>query len=461
MLSALDDHPFLPKAWNHEFWTKPMSEEEVGLPLVPLGEPCPIVTPKGTPQRSSPLSSRVSSRPLSRRSSSSRRQQSVNDRPSRSVSRHGSFRGRQSRPGSQRKRRRRRPTTGELEPEDVYDGDKENEEPKPIVDAASVPAATEEKLEQVKDIIEEPEDQWRILWQQPREGEHPVPDTPESSVISGSAVSSLSDHGSFLSSKLSCAIQSQRGCNPVQPGLDDDDPLSVLKISSARQWLDISQKVIVDVGGVASKETPADFSPTTAQQLRRICWQVKPTLQKGGGGKKLFSSLFAAGWGVDCDEVSQRYSTANLSSPFEGLPKFIHRRRRGGEKLAFPQPPEDHARFEYGRRPLDGLELRRLDGRSLQRQRNPILRTTSMGQHQSASHALFRPRQSVRGGGIAERRQVHGALPDGRLQILRHGHGLHDDQPGLGSRGGVEGVSIEARRQTERSLLGAAGRLGH
>ena len=42
-LSTLADHPRLPQAWNLEFWTKEVTEEEIGMPLVRLGEPCPIM----------------------------------------------------------------------------------------------------------------------------------------------------------------------------------------------------------------------------------------------------------------------------------------------------------------------------------------------------------------------------------------------------------------------------------
>ena len=42
-LSTLADHPRLPQAWNLEFWTKEVTEEEIGMPLVNLGEPCPIM----------------------------------------------------------------------------------------------------------------------------------------------------------------------------------------------------------------------------------------------------------------------------------------------------------------------------------------------------------------------------------------------------------------------------------
>ena len=38
-LSTIKDLEVLPKPWNHEFWTKAMSEEEVEMKLVNIGEP--------------------------------------------------------------------------------------------------------------------------------------------------------------------------------------------------------------------------------------------------------------------------------------------------------------------------------------------------------------------------------------------------------------------------------------
>ena len=49
--------------------------------------------------------------------------------------------------------------------------------------------------------------------------------------------------------------------------------------------------------------TPIKFKPTTAQQLRLICWKVKPwDCQKD---RTLFTSMMGTSWGVDCDEVHQ------------------------------------------------------------------------------------------------------------------------------------------------------------
>jgi protein-tyrosine phosphatase len=90
-LSTMADHSQLPQAWNYEFWTTEVTEEEIGLPLVKLGEPCPLYS--AAPSTRYPCatswfakvmytlpyfrsSSRRSSQPLSRRVSFSRRMSS-------------------------------------------------------------------------------------------------------------------------------------------------------------------------------------------------------------------------------------------------------------------------------------------------------------------------------------------------------------------------------------------------
>ena len=41
-LATKEDLPSLPRPWNYEFFVKEVSEEEVGSPLVNLGQPCPL-----------------------------------------------------------------------------------------------------------------------------------------------------------------------------------------------------------------------------------------------------------------------------------------------------------------------------------------------------------------------------------------------------------------------------------
>ena len=167
------------------------------------------------------------------------------------------------------------------------DDDEEEQENQENVDPKA--HLTAEKLEKVKDIIAKPEDRWRILWQETRHCESP------SSVASSS-------------SKASNA--SRCGSNLVQPSVDD--PLSLVKVASAKQWKAISQKLSINLDGIDLGEeeaqmkesrptTPSDFKPSTVQQLRLICWRIKPWDQPKV--RHLFTSMLAAGWRVDCDEV--------------------------------------------------------------------------------------------------------------------------------------------------------------
>jgi hypothetical protein len=115
----------------------------------------------------------------------------------------------------------------------------------------------------------------------------------------------------------------------IQAGVDDD-PLSLVKVSSARHWKAISHRLTVNFEGMELEEnredevvtslandvdvdttpsspnverpsTPTEFKPTTAQQLRLICWRVKPW--DSPKDRNLYTSVMATGWGVDCDEV--------------------------------------------------------------------------------------------------------------------------------------------------------------
>jgi len=43
-LSTLEDRYSLPNPWNFEFWTQEICTEDLGMPLVRLGEPSPFTT---------------------------------------------------------------------------------------------------------------------------------------------------------------------------------------------------------------------------------------------------------------------------------------------------------------------------------------------------------------------------------------------------------------------------------
>ena len=142
----------------------------------------------------------------------------------------------------------------------------------------------------VKEIIEKPEDRWRILWQKTRATAAASSDNCETA-STGSSVSNVS---SFL----------QQPPNMVQPGVPEGgDPLSMVKVTSAKQWKAISRKLTINLDGITlgkddgdddpmpRPETPSDFKPTTVQQLQLICWRIKPWEQPRA--RNLFSSIFA------------------------------------------------------------------------------------------------------------------------------------------------------------------------
>lgn len=283
VLSGLADYRRLPQPWNYEFWTKPVTEEEIGLPLVKLGEPCPIVETQNQSLASSRRSSRILSRRSSRRSIVSR----ISSKSSRSVSRHSSFKVTESVSETDQDWEW---TSWEDEAEEedkevnnVIAND-ENHDPNRL---------TEEKLQKVKNIIETPEEKWRLLWQSVRSC-----DTPSS------VASSIKSSNYSNSSKLS---------NKIQPGPDSGDPLSSVKVGSAKDWKAISRRLTINLDGIdlnaedcnqvepIRPDTPCDFKMTTAQQLRLLCWRIKPWDHPRA--RNLFSSVLASGWGVDCDEV--------------------------------------------------------------------------------------------------------------------------------------------------------------
>ena len=136
---------------------------------------------------------------------------------------------------------------------------------------------------------------------------------------------------------------------------EENDPLGFIAIKSAAQWMAVSKRISWNFEGKEQdkmakddnlieldtskpvttsqpidtplKEPPkimhdyenvlydiycpeyngnvADFKPTKVQQLRLICWKIKPWKQPKSsfGGQRLFTSAFAAPWGADCDEV--------------------------------------------------------------------------------------------------------------------------------------------------------------
>ena len=129
--------------------------------------------------------------------------------------------------------------------------------------------------------------------------------------------------------------ETQEETKPVEvqvSGQDDVDPLSFVEIKSAAQWKAMSEKVswnfddeqaaklepiedkgtvkkvsrrdhiTYDLSKVNFPPDPSGFAPTKVQQLRLVCWRLKPW-NVTRTNAKLFTSQFGIPWGVDCDEV--------------------------------------------------------------------------------------------------------------------------------------------------------------
>lgn len=250
VLATKDDLQLLPKPWNFEFFVGDINEEDIEGPLVSMDEPCPL--------RLSGFSS-------------------LNDTPSCSTSISRQSYGRPRHHYHQESRSRSYDILEETDDElrtDIDSADDLLASGDELDDKydAGLPI-----LEKVKEIIEEPEDRWRFGDQEVDENEQ--------------------DKSS-----------SSNGDNPaqVQPK-EEDDILSLLKIKSASQWKSISKSIDIDLSDVCPNECKEKdqesglIEETSRTQLLSICWRVKPW--ECPKDSRLFTSLYAAGWGVDCDEV--------------------------------------------------------------------------------------------------------------------------------------------------------------
>ena len=278
-LANVSDLPNLPKPWNYEFFTKEVTEDEVGSPLVFLGEPCPLrlsgfSSLTDTPSHSNSISRRNSkkSRDCSRFPS---RQPNFSKGSSCDILEESDF--------------------DETDIDEIY-SEYESESENINADL------TESKLEKVKDIITEPEDTWRIL------NEKDISTKPRSVSPALSTRSLGSGQGNF-STTLKPHL--------IQPA-PDQDILSLFKVGSAAQWKSLSSKLTIDLTKEDIKEkkespvdksdesdsglrTPETFIKTTRKQMLSVCWQIKPW--ECPKDKRLFTSLYATPWGCDCDEV--------------------------------------------------------------------------------------------------------------------------------------------------------------
>ena len=208
-LSSVEDLPNLPKPWNFEFFTKDVTEEEVGTPLVTLGEPCPL--------RLSGFSSLTDTPSCS--NSISRR----NSKKSKDISR---FPSRQ--PNFNQESRSR--SCDILEESDFETDNDVKDFP------LSALESEDEKedlpvLEKVKDIIKEPEDTWRILGHKDCSAKDNLP----SPALSIRSLTSAQSNFSTTSKP-----------HLIQPAAEQDF-LSLFKVTSAAQWKSLSTNLIIEV----------------------------------------------------------------------------------------------------------------------------------------------------------------------------------------------------------------------
>ena len=294
-----------------------MSEEELGFPLVPMGQSS--ISWKSTVSSSSLISVKSS------RSSSKRNSFRARLKDTRVSSRCSSFK--RSRPTSisLSSMKSNLVSDGACEAGDagdthsewewVWETDDETE------DNETNEAVTEKQLEQVTEIIGDPEEKWRHLNRR----------YPSSS--------------SLFEAKPRISVQA---------GVEDNDPMSLVKVASAKQWKQISRKLTINFDDLEEPskvevkvqptpfpiKTPLDealeevslqkrnapppdteyieennisqsnatldsFKPTTVQELRRLCWQIKPWDHPAQtfAERQLFTSILGSAWGVDADEV--------------------------------------------------------------------------------------------------------------------------------------------------------------
>ena len=260
-LATVRDKERLPRAWHFEFFTRPVTEEEVGTPLVHLGQECPLRLSGFSSINETPSYSNSVSRRSSRRETR--------------FSRHGQSYHQDSRSRScdileetdddlERSGDILEETDDDLERScdilEETDDDLEACDKLDLQEISDLPV-----LERVKEIIAEPEETWRYS--------------------DKSDKADWSDWPTTVKPEL------------IQPP-PEADLLSLIKVSSAVQWKSISTKLDIDPSISPSHDHDEE---TTSKQVLSVCWQVKPW--DWPKDSRLFTSLYGSGWGCDCDEV--------------------------------------------------------------------------------------------------------------------------------------------------------------
>ena len=353
-LSTLKDQHRLPLSWHNEFWMpNEVTEEELGFVLLPMKhclQSIPTLVNKSPSRKST---STKSSRSSSKRNSFRAGLCSADRISSRAENGSGISRG------SSFKRSRTASIANSVrsEAEDTeYEWVWETETEAEVEESTAGDEFPEEgpetlDLQQLNEIIAKPEEKWRR-----RIHSYGSPD--------------ISNRSSF---------NMHKGTVVAQAGVEENDPLSMVKVASAKQWKTISRKLTINfddleedkpissaaeteietangttapvpsstsnlvnvkdslitppdsVLQMETKQTepeitvsvsstdntswkvnddvpPANFKPTTVQELRRLCWQIKPWDQprKTFAERQLFTSILATNWGCDADEVYPR-----------------------------------------------------------------------------------------------------------------------------------------------------------
>ena len=95
----------------------------------------------------------------------------------------------------------------------------------------------------VNDIITEPEENWRHIL------ERRIP-----SPGGGTSCKSNSNNNGFLT---------------AQVGVEEDDPLAIVKVASAKQWKSISRKLTINFDDLEEEETQSMQQITVSQNLKK------------------------------------------------------------------------------------------------------------------------------------------------------------------------------------------------
>jgi hypothetical protein len=269
-LAGLEDLPDLPRPWNYEFYTKEVTDDEVGTPLVHLGEPCPLRLSGFSSLASTPPCSKSCSRRESRRSRGSRfpsKEPSFHGRQSRSRSREGLLSEGPSRVRSLLEESGDDLVTGD-ELEELCDGEE-----------AEVPGS----LEQVRQIITSPEERWRRLPGEQEEEQEQQEEQEEREGREEREEQEEREERASTSATGDLSYSTTSKPQLIQPAAEGDF-LSLFKVSSAASWRALSSRLELSVlqeelppapteGEPAGKE---EMVPTSAKQLLAVCWQVTP-----------------------------------------------------------------------------------------------------------------------------------------------------------------------------------------